>query len=271
MSGLRLSLAWPGATAADLLEIAPVADLWNIAGLWIGDPDGTAANRSDSYVTATAAALTARTTGIRLGLFLALGREKQLVRIAEDVAVVAQAAGGRVELAFVPPPEAVDAWVQDVARMLRAWNAWEIPGTGEIVPVIPGPAQPFVPRFVIGDRAAAQALGAGRMVTAGEPGDGALVPARGILLVPAPFAGGGALDWLTPGPHDRVAELRAQARAAEAQEVLFLTKGFTERDVEVLGTVVVPTLRAAGRDAQHIANDSWAWLTEKRHLHAPPS
>jgi hypothetical protein len=271
MSGLRLSLAWPGATSAELLDVAPVADLWNIAGLWIGDPEGTAPNSADSYVTATAAALTARTNDLRLGLFLGLGREKQIVRIAEDVAVVDQAAGGRVELAFVPPAEDVEAWVQDVARLLRAWHAWPIPGTDEVVPVIPGPAQPFVPRFVVGDAAAADALGAGRMVSAGEPGSGALVPPRRILLVPTPFAGGGAEEWLSTGPYDRAGELRAQARLAEAGEVLFLTRGFTAADVRALGTVLVPTLRAADRDALHIATDSWAWLTEKSHLHAPPS
>ena len=35
---LRLSLALPGAPTADLLRVAPVAEHWNLAGLWVGDP-----------------------------------------------------------------------------------------------------------------------------------------------------------------------------------------------------------------------------------------
>ena len=153
--------------------------------------------------------------------------------------------------------------------MLRSWHAWPIPGTDEVVPVIPGPAQPFVPRFVVGDRDAAAALGAGRVVSPGEPGDGALVPPFRILSLDAPFGRGGVEEWLASDPFGRIAELRSEARSAEAQEVLFVTRGFSEEDVEVLGTVVVPSLRAADRDARHIATDSWAWLTQKRHLHAP--
>jgi hypothetical protein len=272
MSGLRLSLALPGATAAELLELSPWADFWNIAGLWIGDPRGAADNRSDSYVTATAAALSARTTDIRLGLFLALGREKQIVRIAEDVAVVDQASGGRLELAFVPPAQEREAWTKDVARLLRAWNAWEIPSSDEVVPVIPGPAQPTVPRLVVGDRAAADALGAGRMVFEGDPDADSLVPRRTVLVVEPGFERDGVFDWLAGGAVERVTGLREQARAAGAQEVLLLVgDGLTEADVKALGTVVVPGLRASDRDVRHIATDGWAWLTDKAHLHAPPA
>jgi alkanesulfonate monooxygenase SsuD/methylene tetrahydromethanopterin reductase-like flavin-dependent oxidoreductase (luciferase family) len=271
MSGLRLSLAVPGATSAELLELGALADFWNIAGLWVGDPRGAADNRSDSYVTATAAALAARTTDIRLGLFLALGREKQLVRIAEDIAVVDQASGGRVELAFVPPAQEREAWTKDVARLLRAWNAWEIPSSDEVVPVIPGPAQPTVPRLIVDDRAAADALGAGRMIFRGEPDADALVPRRTVLVVEPGFAKDGVFDWLAGGAVERVTDLRDRARAAGAQELLFVVPGLTEADVKALGTAVVPGLRAADRDVRHIVSDGWTWLTDKAHLHAPAS
>jgi hypothetical protein len=272
MSGLRLSLSLPGATAAELLEVGPWADHWNVAGLWIGDPRGEADNRSDSYVTATAAALSAVTVDIRLGLFLALGREKQIVRIAEDVAVVDQASGGRLELAFVPPAHGREAWTKDVARLLRAWNAWEIPSSAEVVPVIPGPAQPTLPRVVVDDRAAADALGAGRMLLDGEPDGDALVPRRTILVIEPGIAKEGVFEWLAGGATERVTELRDRARSAGAQEIMLLLEGgLSERDVKALGTVVVPALRAAHRDVRAIAGDGWAWLTEKAHLHAPPA
>jgi hypothetical protein len=269
VSGLRLSLALPGATTADLLRVAPLAEHWNLAGLWVGDPRSGAPNGADSYVTAAAAALTAVTDDIRIGLFLRLGHEKQVVRIAEDVAVIDQASGGRVELAFVPSG---DAWLERAAALLRSWNHWPVPGAHETVPVIPGPAQPVVPRVVVDDDAGAAALAAGRIVFAAgpPPASPALVPTRSIL-VSEPDLAAGVEGWLAAGPFERVSELRASAGAAGAQELLLLASpDLSERDIEVLGTVLVPSLRAADRDARAITTDAWVWITEKGHLHAPP-
>ena len=272
MSGLRLTVAWPGATVTQLLELAPLAERWNIAGIWVGDPRGQAENSADSYVTAAAAAVSGVTTHLRLGLVLGVRHEKQIVRIAEDVAVVDQASGGRVELAFVPPPQGAEAWREDVARLLRAWTAWDVPGGDEIVPVIPGPAQPFLPRVVVDDSAAADALGAGRMIVDGStPASGALVPPRTILALDSELGSGGVVEWLSVGPVDRVLDLRLRAREAGAHELLMIVDGFAEADLEALGTVLVPALRAADRDARVIAADAWAWLTEKRNVHAPPA
>jgi hypothetical protein len=232
-----------------------------------------AENSSDSYVTAAAAALSAVTTDIRLGLFLALGVEKQLVRIAEDVAVVDQMSGGRVELAFVPPPDARDQWVDGAARLLRAWTAWEILDSDEVVPVIPGPAQPTVPRLVVDDASASDALGAGSMVFDGASRDDGLVPRRRVLVVEPGFGRGGGFGWLEAGGAvDVVLGLREQARSAGAHEILLVAaEGLDESDAKALGTAVVPGLRASDRDARHITGDAWAWLTQKAHLHAPPA
>jgi alkanesulfonate monooxygenase SsuD/methylene tetrahydromethanopterin reductase-like flavin-dependent oxidoreductase (luciferase family) len=269
MSGLRLSLALPGATTADLLRVAPVAEHWNIAGLWVGDPRAGAPNGADSYVTAAAAALTAVTRDIRLGLFLRLSHEKQVVRIAEDVAVIDQASGGRVELAFVPSGA---EWLARAAALLRSWNHWELPGSDETVPVIPGPAQPTLPRVVVGDPAGADALAGGRITFHDESAiaDETLVPRRTVLVI-EPDLAAGAAAWLAGGAFERVSELRAAAQAAGAQELMLLAPtDLSERDIEVLGTVLVPSLRAAGRDARAISTDAWVWITEKGHLHAPP-
>jgi hypothetical protein len=267
--GLRLSLALPGATTADLLRVAPIAEHWNLAGLWVGDPRAGAPNGADSYVTAATAALTAVTHDIRLGLFLRLGHEKQVVRIAEDVAVVDQASGGRVELAFVPTGA---EWLARAAALLSAWNEWEVPGSDETVPVIPGPAQPIVPRVVVGDPAGADVLAGGRiMFSDGAPmAEQTLVPRRTVLVI-EPDLGAGVEAWLAGGAFERVSELRASAQAAGAQELMLLASpDISERDIEVLGTVLVPSLRAAGRDVRAISTDAWVWITEKGHLHAPP-
>jgi hypothetical protein len=269
VSGLRLSLALPGATTADLLRVAPIAEHWNLAGLWVGDPRAGAPNGADSYVTAATAALTAVTQDIRLGLFLRLAHEKQVVRIAEDVAVIDQASGGRVELAFVPTGA---EWLARAVALLRSWNHWELPGSDETVPVLPGPAQPVLPRVVVGDRERADVLAGGRVVFSDEAAmaDETLVPRRTILAI-EPDLAGGAETWLAGGAFERVSELRASARAAGAQELMLLAPtGISERDIAVLGTVLVPSLRAAARDVRAISTDAWVWITEKGHLHAPP-
>jgi len=269
--GLRLSLAVPGATTADLLRIAPLAEHWNLAGLWVGAPGRGAPNAADSYVTSSAAALTAVTRDIRLGLFLRLEREKQVVRLAEDVAVIDQASGGRVELAFVPSG---DAWLPRAAALLRSWTSWEVPGSDETVPVIPGPAQPVVPRAVVDDAAGADALAGGRIIRAGStavaPGGPSLVPVRTIVAI-EPDIAAGVRSWLSSGALERVSELRAAARDAGAQEIMLVVPAtLDEGDIRALGTVVVPALRAADRDLRAIATDAWVWLTDKEHLHAPP-
>ena len=267
--GYRLSLCAPGATAAELLELAPLADHWNIAGLWVGDPRGDTVNYGDSYVTAAAAAVAAVTTDIRLGLVLSLGDERQLVRLAEDAAVIDQASHGRVELAL---REGGDGWAGRAARLLRAWNAWELPGRDETVSVIPGPLQAVIPRLVIGSAAAAGELGAGRMLLGPEPRSAGLVPPRRALVHVRALERGGVHDWLAEGAHARVVELRENLEAAGARElVLLVDPALAEDDVRALGTVVVPSLRASARDVRAISTDAWNWLTRKRHLHAPPS
>ncbi len=157
--------------------------------------------------------------------------------------------------------------------MLRAWNAWEVPGSDEVVPVIPGPAQPMVPRLVVGDDEAAAALGAGQ-VRFGEAADDpdALVPRRTLLALDLALGDGGVTGWLAEGPLERVLDLRERARAARAQEiVLILDAALTEADVKALATVVVPGIRAADRDVRAIATDAWTWLTEKTDLHSAPA
>jgi alkanesulfonate monooxygenase SsuD/methylene tetrahydromethanopterin reductase-like flavin-dependent oxidoreductase (luciferase family) len=252
-----------------LLELAPLADHWNIACIWVGDPRGEAANSDDSYVTAAAAALAAVTTDIRLGLVLSLRDERQLPRIAEDAAVIDQASHGRVELAL---REGGGGWTDAAARFLRAWNAWQLPGRDETVAVIPGPLQSVIPRVVIGSAAAAAELGGGQMLLSLEEPPPRPVPLRRILVLPDMPAGGGVRDWLAEGAHARVLELRGQAAGAGAHElVLIVDPKLGEDDLRALGTVVVPSLRASARDVRAISTDAWTWLTRKQNLHAPPA
>ena len=267
MNGIRLSVCVPGATSAELVGLGRWADRWNLAGIWAGDPRGAAPNAHDSYVTAAAAAIAAVTADVRIGVFLGLAPGAGLVRIAEDAAVVDQASGGRLELGL---REGGDGWTDDAARFLRAWNDWPLPGLDETVAVLPGPAQPVLPRVVVGGEPAAETLLAGRVLLEDEPPPVRLLPRRRLLVV-EPDLSGGVIDWLAGGTVERVLALREQATAAGAHELLLVAAPtLTEEDVRALGTVVVPALRASARDVAAIAGDAWVWLTRKQVLHAPP-
>lgn len=268
MSGLRVGLSVPGATSAELLRLGVLADEWNVTTLWVGDPDGGAPNADDNYVTASAGGLAGGTSHVRIGMFLRLGDERQLLRIAEDVAVVDQASCGRAEIGLVPSRDEGDEWLDAAARFLRARNSWAVAGLDEVVPVLPGPLQPVLPRVVVGGGPAATALAAGRLVSAGAVSDPALVPAPTVMRTPL------AADveaWLEPDPAEQILALRCAARACGAQEVLLVADAPpAAADLKLLGTIVVPLMRAADRDVATIGADAWSWLRERTALHTPP-
>jgi hypothetical protein len=268
MSGVRLSLAVPRASAAEVIETARLAERWNLASIWIGDPAG-GDGLGDSYVTATAGALSVVTSFVRIGLFLSLQSSTQVVRLAEDLGVLDQASNGRVEVALPPPVRDRDDWLARAAAMLNAYQAWPVPGSREVLPVIPAPAQPELPLLVVDDIAAADSLRAGRLVSGPAVVAATLVEPRTVLrraLRPD------ARRWLTDDPLGQILELRDAARAARARELLLIAdRTPSDDDMEVLGTVVVPGLRCADRDVRAITADAWDWTTTKRHLHAPPA
>jgi hypothetical protein len=270
MSGaIRLSVCAPGATAAELIQLARHADYWNLGGLWIGDPHGRAPNSDDNYVTAAAAAVAAVTVDLRIGLILGLREEKQVVRLAEDAAVLDQASRGRLELALRLEG---DLWLDRAARFLRAWDTWELPGRDETVAVMPGPAQPTIPRLIIGDEASSDALEVGRMLLKTESAPERLLPRRRILILPEPLSRGSALGQLRGDPDGPIARLRDSAQSSSARDLLFfVAPDLDAEDFRALGTVYVPSLRASERNFHAIARDSHTWLIRKKELHAPPS
>ncbi len=273
MNALRVTLCVPGATAAQLLPVARLADHWNLGGLWIGDPAGRAANREDSYVTAAAAAVASATEDLRIGVLVALPEGQHEIRVAEDVAVVDNASGGRMELGLVAPASASpdDAWVTRAATFLRSWSDWPMPDGGTVA-VTPLPAQPWLPRVVVGERAIAEALDAGWMAL-----DGDIAPAREALVARRTIAARtlgdvAVFDWLASDPPARVAELRGDASALGAHELLLVFAAAPDaRDIEMLGRVVVPALRCVPDEIEGIVEDAWTWLTEHADIHDAPA
>jgi hypothetical protein len=260
-----------------LIQVARWADTWNISALWVGDPTGGAPNSDDSYATTTVAALSAVTETLRLGVFLTLRGSASVERIADDVGVLDQMSGGRLELGLVVPDRGVDEWTRAAAALLRSWNGWPVPGTNDTVPVTPQPVQPMIPRVVVGEDAVAERLRAGRVLRGADssndidPIDGR-VPRRQVVLL-EPELPEGVIGWLSDDPAGRLRELRSLAGDAGANEVALVLPShqtLTEEDTKVLGTLLVPCLRAYAAHADMIVGQAWSWLTDKRHLHDAP-
>ena len=275
MNGLRLTICAPNASATQLLSIARWADHWNLGGLWIGDPTAAGVERGDSYITAAAAAVASVTTDLRIGVLLALPEGQHTIRIAEDVAVIDNASGGRMEIGLVAGAAADERWLGRAATFLRSWTDWPVPGGGTVA-VTPLPVQPQLPRTVAGPLAAARELDAGWMaVHGGEPESGRRVARRTIAVASPDPSATALIDWLADDPCARVAALREQATRIGAQELLIVLQrdaaAVTERDVETLGRVVVPALRCVPDELAGIVHDAWRWLTEQGALHDAPA
>lgn len=277
MDGVRFSVILPGRSAADLMPVARWADVWNLAALWVGDPAGAAPNCDDSYVMTTAAALAAVTESLRLGVFLTLRGSASPERIADDVGVVDQMSSGRLELGLVPDTGDT-TWMHAAAGLLGSWNGWPLGDSGDTVGVTPQPAQPMIPRAVVGSDELAASLGAGTIIAGDDPRasgrpSGSGVRSRVVRLLELDLSDG-VQGWLAADPHGRIMELRGFAADAGATELALLVgpdQRLTESDVKALGIVVVPCLRAYAGHAHMIVNDAWMWLTERAHLHEVPA
>jgi alkanesulfonate monooxygenase SsuD/methylene tetrahydromethanopterin reductase-like flavin-dependent oxidoreductase (luciferase family) len=265
-----------------------MAETFNL-DVWVGDPrrDDRSDNADDSYVMATAAAVAAVTTHIRIGVFLTLDGSAEPLRLAEDIGVVDQAARGRIELGLVAPAlgdhNSLASWEASAKAMLNAWHHWPTT-TGRSVATTPRPAQPWVPRLVAGPpevAAIADRVRGGVVLfesdvdglrsSSGDDGDDGSVARRTVLAVRPPVP---VRDWLAPDPLGEVTSLRAAVDTASAHEVMvLLDAGGGQRlvdDMEALGIVVGTGLRCSAHHAPYLVPDAWRWLTERGDLHHAP-
>lgn len=278
MNGIQLSVCIPGADARTILNASRLAESFNL-DIWIGDPHGRAANCDDNYVMTTAAGVAAVTSHIRIGVLLTLNGPAQILRLAEDIGVVDQAARGRLEIGLVAPDAETADWESRARQLLGAWHEWPA-GDGRTVSVTPRPAQPWMSRLV--------AKGAGASEVADRLRGGVIVfdehvvppiasdaMQRRIVLAIAPAVGtGGIAEWLANKVMARMVDLRDSADRAGAHEVLILLPDAgpsrLAADLEALGIVVGTSLRCARHKLEFLAPDAWNWLTELRHLHHAP-
>ena len=256
MSGQRLSIGIEGGGAREYLELAAAAEREAVDGIWIGDINRTNDFRGDSFRTMIAAAVAAATRSVRIGCVLTFADAESTLRLAEDVAMIDQGSGGRLELLFATRDAASEA---QAARLLSAWRGWAT-SDGRSLPVTPRPAQPELPRLVAAngfDDETAARLAAGVMARAQELPDVAAPRARLERRVVA-FEVGSARALIAGGVIDAVARIRDVADRWETDEVaiwLKATPAHTLADeVVIVSRIIGPGV--AGGDAQ------WEMLAE---------
>jgi len=258
VSGQRLSIGLRQADGAAALALVGVAEREGVDGVWIGDLEAADGGRGDSYRTMLSAAAAARTISIRLGCVLTLSDPDSALRLAEDLAMIDEAAGGRLELLLVLEDD--PAREERAMRLLSAWRGWET-ADGRRFPVTPRPAQPALPRLVAAKSfgtAAGVRLAAGGMVLAGElaPGEAG---ARGSLERRViGFEIGSARELIGADAASAVEGIRGPADAWEADEVAVwlgpAAAGNLDEEVRLVARVLGPGV--AGADTQ------WEMLTE---------
>jgi alkanesulfonate monooxygenase SsuD/methylene tetrahydromethanopterin reductase-like flavin-dependent oxidoreductase (luciferase family) len=267
MTGTRVSVVIPTASAIDLVRVAPLAEDYAV-DLWVGSPGEM--GPSDDAVLVVAAGVAAVTTDLRIGVCVDLGGPAHPIRLAEDLSVVDQASGGRLEVAFRRRSSELPTWLGRLETTLSSWDGIRI-GPDREVAVTPRPAQPWLPRLVVGadDAGAAARLHAGAML---RPGETAVDRCgRTVLIVEL---GGRLRDRVAVAPRAFVESIRTEVASAGAQQVLVaLSPGTGEDfndDIRMLGVFLAPAIRCAAHQLDFIEADAWNWMTALTELHEVP-
>jgi hypothetical protein len=263
MNGRRVSVMLSSTDAAAVLRGAEICERHGIDGVWVGALNTAAPSTATLFT--ILGAVSARTSDIRLGAIFGLGAGNPL-HVAEDIGVVDQASGGRLELAVVN--DGSDGWIERVATLLSGWSTWPYPVPDAVV-VTPRPAQPFVPRLLVrADASAAERVHAGVMLAASDvdvitspvsiPRVAVCLPiadCRSLLRQPAAAFG------------DAVVAVRQRLDIVGADEiVLELAAGDPafEAVVERVAVVLGPAMRCVASDIGWLVPDAEAWRSGPR-------
>jgi hypothetical protein len=251
MSQLRTSIALPRFEAAQAVAAGRIAERWAVRTLWLGE-----AGVDPTYVAAAAGAVAATTKALRIGLFIDLDCSASPLRVAEDVAVLDNLSGGRIELGLLASGE--EEWAERAGRLLDAWeHGWPVPDRNPLA-IIPQPIQPLIPRLVVGDPGAEDFLqlhGAGRLfIGGGDKPPPRIVGERRVLLI------GLAELASEEDAIGRLTGLRAAASGLGASEIMieadFESFETTAREV---GRLIDPAMRCTLDDIPAIVQDVWQY------------
>lgn len=259
MTQLRTSIALPRFEAAQAVTAGRIAEKWAVRTLWLGQ-----AGIDPTYVAAAAGAVAAKTTALRIGLFIDLDCSASPLRIAEDVAVLDNLSGGRIEIGLLASGES--DWAERAAKLLETWeHGWSIPDRNPLA-IVPQPIQPLIPRLMAGDPGSPeffQRHGAGRLIIGGRgqppPRDG---HERRVLLLGLPFQRVADLASEKEAVR-RLADLRAAASGLGASEIMVESdfESF-EGTAKLLGRLLDPAMRCTLDDIPAIVQDAWHYREE---------
>jgi hypothetical protein len=233
------------------VELARGAESLGLEGIWVR---GSGAGHCDSYATTAAAAIASVTTDLRLGVVLNLAAPDDILRLAEDVAVLDQCSSGRAELWLDRPSVAERHWSATAERFVTNLHTCTV-GDRKLA-VTPGPLQSSVP--VVTRGAQVPVAGAGVVVDVERPQRPAdhrtrVVLRAGAEQTRAALAAAGRPDTLR-GTIDR---LRAAIHTSNAQDLVFvLAEDAAQESVELLASVLAPVLRAIDDEVGDLVLDT---------------
>jgi hypothetical protein len=257
MNPVRTSLALTRFDTAAAVKAAEIAERRAVRTLWLGATRAEDKGYAPTYLTATGGAVAAMTKSLRIGLFLNLSGDASPLRAAEDIAVLDNLAGGRIEIGLIATKDA--GWAGRANAFLNAWEkGWPVPGRKPVA-IIPQPVQPWIPRIVVGDSTFLDpAHHAGRLLHEGEISKAA--GERRILLVKPPFHELAAVESEQKALATLTA-LRESAMGAGAAEIMIEDDsgdlGRFEACATLIGTVIDPALRCSEEDIAGVVADAW--------------
>lgn len=258
MSGLRLTVQVTPDDARAAVEAGKLAEMRGIDSIWVG---GTAGPGSDSAkVTMTLAALAAVTDHIRLGAVLGPVASEHVMFVAEELGVVDQASGGRLEL--ILPSDDQDGFVQQADAIRRAWAGVRLED-GRVVGATPTPVQPQVPTTVLASEPGVAEGSGSRCVpieVARElPEAARFYDTRTALLMPE------SPDWFE-APHEdsakAVVDLVRELEHCRATEVVFpidVGSASYREKLGFLAAIVHPALGASSYEVDLVVADALSW------------
>jgi hypothetical protein len=233
------------------LALACKAERLGVEGIWVHGP-GT--GHSDSYAAAVAAAIASTTADLRIGVVLGLAIQDDILRLAEDVAVIDHCSSGRVELWLDGPTLGGEHWRAAAERLVTNLRTCSV-GDRELA-VTPGLLQPEVAVVARGPKLTI--TGAGLVVELDAPQRPRDLSARLVLRAGseqtrAAIAAAGEPDTLRTA----VEGMRAAIDTCGAQDLVFVLPGGAGDDgINIVASVLAPILRATEHEVPDLVVDT---------------
>ena len=223
--------------------LARAAEEHGLEGVWVHGPSS---RHGDSYATTAAAAVASATTDLRVGVVLRVSAPEDVLRLAEDLAVLDHCSSGRAEVCLDgrwAHDAGAPTWSADALRLMT--NLRSCPVGDRQIAVTPGPLQPAIPAVALGQAI----VGMGTVA----PLDGPAVQSpRTVRYLGTQRTQALIEAAADPGTlRDAIEQLRGEVDRCGAQDIVFVLPtgassdaGSNDDHVRTLACVIAPILRA---------------------------